>query len=195
MKCKRAKQEMALGAGRDLDAATEQDLRRHLASCPSCQEHWNRIRSTTSILHQVSVEETEVPVPRLWSSMSRSIRATSGRQTARSESSVFSHGLVPLVAVASLVLAVVSINHSLNNPPPSQTSLPAFRNAEPARTVEHSIDRFNRRFLDEGGSRFVPPPQSPMQRMLRDREGDQMTPTPPQRRIDSLPGGTYLKQK
>lgn len=195
MKCKRAKQEMALGAGRDLDPATEQELRRHLADCPNCQDQWHRIRSATAILHQVSVEEAEVPAPRLWSSVSHSIQATSGRRVARSEATLFSHGLVPLAAVASLMLAVVSINHSLNNPPPSQTQLAPLPKVNSVKTTNHPVDPFGRRFLQEDDSSFVvPPPVSPIERLLRDREGYQLTPTPRQRRIESLPGGNYLQE-
>lgn len=192
MKCKRAKQEMALHAGRDLDSAVELELQRHLASCPSCHEQWKRIRSATAVLHQASLEEAEVPPPRLWSAVSRSIQATPDRRNARSQS--FSHGFVPLVAVASLLLAVVSINHSLNNPPPSQTGLiPDERNTGVGRAVDHPVDHFQRQFLDRS---VVPPPQPPIKRMLRDQSnGYQQTPTPQKRRIDSLPGGVYVQEE
>lgn len=195
MKCKRAKQEMALSAGRDLDPVAEQELRRHLTGCPGCQDQWNRIHSATAILHQVSVEEAEVPAPQLWSSVSRSIQAASGRQNARSESTFFSHGLVPLVAVASLMLAVVSIQDTLNNRPPQESKLlpvgPSFKNASSASIVEHPNSPFEQHFSDEEDSSLVLPPRSPIERYLHDREGYQQTPAPRQR-IESLPGGDYL---
>jgi hypothetical protein len=66
-----------------------------------------------------------------------------------------------------------------------------------ARTADHPIDdQFGRRFLQEDDSSYVvPPPESPIERMLHDREGYQMPPTPRQRRIESLPGGNYLQEE
>ena len=196
MKCKRAKQEMALCAGRDLDPATEQELQRHLAGCPSCHDQWNRICSTVSILHQVSVEEAEVPSPQLWSSVSRSIQATPDRRGARKEPFSLSHGLVPLVAVASLMLAVVSMNRSINNPPPSQTKLipmdPAFSN----RTVDQPVYQYDRQLLRQDDSpSLVQPPQSPMERMRQYETGMGLMPALQKQRIDTLPGGVYLQEE
>jgi len=199
MKCKRAKQEMALFAGRDLDPATEQELRRHLASCPGCQNQWNRIRSTTSILHQVSIEEAEVSAPQLWSSVSRSIQAFPDRRSARAESFSLSRGVVPLVAMASLVLAVVSINRSLNNPPSGQTTLipmeSPFSEAGSARTVDQPIYQFDRgHLIEDETSSVVQPPQSAIERMRQDRGNSAVAPAPQSRRFNTLPGGVYLQE-
>jgi len=57
MNCKRAKQELALSAGNDLDPMTEQELRRHLNECPECQNRWNRLRTTTAVLQRAAAED------------------------------------------------------------------------------------------------------------------------------------------
>ena len=119
MNCKRAKQELALSAGHDLDALTEQDLRRHLANCPECYDQWNRVRSTTAMLQQVAADEVaSTEPPQLWSSLSQALPQSSQRRTASPGNRLsFSNALVPVVAVASLMFAVFSIQQTLEVTP------------------------------------------------------------------------------
>lgn len=192
MKCKRAKQEMALCAGRDLDPVTEQELRRHLANCPGCHEQWNRICSTTSVLQQAGFEAAEMPAPQLWPSVSRNLREVP-RRPARSESFSFSNALVPLVAVASLILAVVSIRHSLRNPPPNYqpgallTDTAPFPHTDSARAVEFRPPVIPRSNLPEASTRVVSPPSSPINQYYRDRELYRLTPASAEMFVEPLP--------
>lgn len=115
MKCKRAKHEMALHAGRDLDEFAEQELRRHLSSCPDCRDQWHRVANSTSILQQVGTLDADTSSPQLWTTLSRSLdQSSSPRPTSRG----IGHVWVPLVAIASLVLAVVSISQTITRPVP-----------------------------------------------------------------------------
>jgi predicted anti-sigma-YlaC factor YlaD len=118
MNCKRAKQELALSAGHDLDALTEQDLRRHLEDCPDCSDQWNRVRGTTTMLQRVAVEEiVSSDPPQLWASLSQVLPQSSQRRTASPKKRVSpSNAFVPLVAIASLIFAVFSIHQSLEEP-------------------------------------------------------------------------------
>lgn len=177
MKCKRAKQAMALCVGRDLDPATEQELRRHLSHCPRCHKQWNRLSAATSILHQSGQEEAEVASPQFWPSISGNIQAMARQQTKPARSFSLSNALVPMVAVASLMLAVVSIRSSLIDPP-STSGTPITRglgsSEAPAVTVFWEFPQPE-----------VAPPSSPMRQYYRERDrsryhrdGDQYPLTP-----------------
>lgn len=114
MNCKRAKQELALSAGNDLDPITEQELRRHLNECPECHNRWNRLRTTTAVLQRAAAEDVgSCEPPRLWSSLSGELPHLPPRRSTPSHSLTLGNAWVPLVAVASLFLAVVSIQRSL----------------------------------------------------------------------------------
>lgn len=176
MKCKQAKQQMALSAGRDLDPAAEQELRRHLTTCPNCHAQWNRVCSTTSILQQSGLEAAEVSAPQLWPSVLHNLRETSRGRTARSEPFSLSNTLVPLVAVASLMLAVVSIRHSVSNPPPNYQEsalIPvnsAFPHGDAVRSVEHRLPGVPRQGLREASAPLVSPPSGPIHQYYRDQK-------------------------
>ncbi|MDG2388509.1 MAG: zf-HC2 domain-containing protein [Planctomycetaceae bacterium] len=137
MNCKRAKQELALSAGNDLDALTEQDLRRHLENCPDCSNQWNRVRATTTILQQVAIEEVvSSDPPQLWTSISQALPQASLRRTASPKNRVsLSNALVPLVAVASLMFAVFSIHQSLE-----ESALPSSMSSGFTLTVDGASD-------------------------------------------------------
>lgn len=115
MNCKRAKQELALSAGLDLDALTEQELQRHLANCPECFDQWNRVRGTTSMLQQVAADElVSSDPPQLWSSLSQLLPQKPQRRTASHRRTLtLSNTVIPVVALASLTFAVFSIHQSL----------------------------------------------------------------------------------
>lgn len=117
MNCKRAKQELALSAGNDLDPISEQDLRRHLADCPDCYDQWNRLRASTTVLQHTAAEEiASSEPPRLWTSLSQQLPSPSPRRQVSANSLTLANAWVPLVAVASLFLAVVSIQRSMEQP-------------------------------------------------------------------------------
>lgn len=112
MNCKRAKRELALCAGRDLDERAEQDLRRHLAGCPECRDRWQRMQNTVRALQCVCEENPCPDDVRLAPAVNDAIdRLELARQ--RPPRLLWSQVWVPAVAVAALILAAVSISQSL----------------------------------------------------------------------------------
>lgn len=116
MKCKRAKQSMALSVGRDLDDGSDRELQRHISSCPPCRDYFGRLRAATSVLHQAGEDSCE-PLSddvTLWPAVSRAIQ-----QPARKPSPfTWSQAWVPAVAIASMVLAIISISNTMNDSRP-----------------------------------------------------------------------------
>ncbi|MCH8828555.1 MAG: zf-HC2 domain-containing protein [Planctomycetes bacterium] len=51
MNCKRARLEVALWVGNDLDGKAEQVLKEHLAECGRCRIHWKRMKESLRHLH------------------------------------------------------------------------------------------------------------------------------------------------
>ena len=117
MHCKRAKQDIALSVGRDLDSHSERELQRHLASCPDCRQRHAKLRESIAVLHraselsdQQSTEETRS----VWSAVSDTIQHSV--RPAKPSPFSLQQAWVPVVAIASMVLAVLSISNSLNRP-------------------------------------------------------------------------------
>ena len=50
MNCRRAKQNIALFAGNDLDRISARELRRHLKDCPACVDHWRKMKASVAAL-------------------------------------------------------------------------------------------------------------------------------------------------
>jgi anti-sigma factor RsiW len=50
--------------GHDLDPQSEQQVRRHLAECPQCREHWRGLNAGAAALQQVTT--ARVPRQSLW---------------------------------------------------------------------------------------------------------------------------------
>ncbi|HUG19418.1 MAG TPA: zf-HC2 domain-containing protein [Planctomycetaceae bacterium] len=158
MKCKRAKQAMALSVGRDLDDGSDRELQRHISSCPPCRDYFGRLRASTSVLQQAGEESCE-PLSddvTLWPAVSRAIQ-----KPARKPSPfTWSQAWVPAVAIASMVLAIVSISNTMNDPRPDGNILvgPGGTGADAANVAE-----------DFGsGSRLIRQP-APPKTDLRDR--------------------------
>lgn len=171
MKCKRAKLDMALCAGQDLDRAAEQDLRRHLAACPGCRDQWQRIQSTTRLLQEAGADES-APAPAgsasLWSQVSQALEASESKSRPVSRTR-WTDAWVPVVAVASLMLAIVSITQSLTRPS-SDDSLGTV--AAPAGYVDPNVSN-----VRLGGEDFATDQQSPEDR----RRFTERLQVPPQR--------------
>lgn len=122
MNCKRAKHEMALCAGRDLDERGEQELQRHLAACPQCRDQWHRVQATTSLLQRAGEEPPRASGPELWPQLQTALcRIDRERPAARKFR--LAQLWVPTVAVAALALAVVSISQTLLRPAVEDDSL------------------------------------------------------------------------
>jgi predicted anti-sigma-YlaC factor YlaD len=116
MKCKRAKQSMALSVGRDLDEGSDRELQRHVSSCPPCRDYFGRLRASASVLQQAGEDSCE-PLSddvTLWPAVSRAIQKPARKPSPFMWSQVW----VPAVAIASMVLAMISISNTMNGPRP-----------------------------------------------------------------------------
>lgn len=110
---------MALCAGRDLDECAEQQLRRHLSSCPDCRDQWQRVQASTHLLQRVAETDPPVGEVRLWSDVSSALDQL---ERERSHAPAGRTPLwIPIFAVAALVMAAVSMLHTLS-PAPDQTT-------------------------------------------------------------------------
>lgn len=139
MNCKQAKQEMALCAGRDLDECAEQQLRRHLSSCPDCRDQWQRIQTATQILQRAAETDPPVGEVRLWSDVSTALDQL---ERERSHAPAGRTPLwIPVVAVAALVMAAVSMLHTLS-PEPEQTTADTDDVIRIAPSVDNDRPRF-----------------------------------------------------
>ena len=112
MNCKRAKQDMALCAGRDLDDCAEQQLRRHLSACPDCRDQWQRVQASTQLLQRTADANSPVGDVRLWSGVSTALQQIE-RERLQAPQAGRTPLWIPAVAVAALVLAAVSIVQTL----------------------------------------------------------------------------------
>ncbi|MEX0718176.1 MAG: zf-HC2 domain-containing protein [Planctomycetaceae bacterium] len=121
MHCKRAKTEIALWVGNDLDAVSIGRLQRHLAICPSCREHWQGMTSSLRALHDsgdsLLLDELHEPKrapspPSVWPAVavrlaSPDFQGPAGRF----------NGWIPAIAVAAIFLAMVSIANTARMSP------------------------------------------------------------------------------
>lgn len=120
MHCKRAKTEIALWVGNDLDAASIGRLQRHLATCPGCRDHWHGMTSSLRALHDSSDSLLNEPPPgerrrcSVWSAVSVRL-ASPGFQGSAGRF----NGWVPAIAVAAIFLAMVTIANTARITPMS----------------------------------------------------------------------------
>src|SRR5579862_3475937 len=65
MNCKRAKTQLALLIGNDLEPVAVQDVRKHLDECGSCREHLQRLSASLDVL--------QAPANSAWNPQSESL--------------------------------------------------------------------------------------------------------------------------
>jgi len=65
MNCKRAKTQLALLIGNDLEPVAVQEVRKHLDECGSCREHLQRLSASLDVL--------QAPVNSTWNAQSESL--------------------------------------------------------------------------------------------------------------------------
>jgi hypothetical protein len=65
MNCKRAKTQLALLIGNDLEPVAVQEVRKHLDECGSCREHLQRLSASLDVL--------QAPVNSTWNTQSESL--------------------------------------------------------------------------------------------------------------------------
>ncbi|MFQ5732376.1 MAG: zf-HC2 domain-containing protein, partial [Planctomycetaceae bacterium] len=66
MNCKRARLNIALRVGDDLDREGAAELDGHLARCADCREHLNRVESSLHPLYERNGEDPAVVQDSLW---------------------------------------------------------------------------------------------------------------------------------
>ncbi len=120
MNCKRARSEIALWVGDDLDQSARHELERHLAECPSCRDHRNRMRASLDMLYgaEDSVDTSGDSVASTHDSLWPGL---SGRLELRDEARKASrfNGWVASLSLAAMVLAMVALSQNLARPLPN----------------------------------------------------------------------------
>ncbi len=120
MNCKRARANIALWVGDDLDDATGHQLERHLATCPPCREHRERMQTGLTILSEVKCENTATSADSIWPTVSSRLSVCDEALRAPRF-----NGWVPAIAVAGIFLAIVSIASTSGPAPQFPTLVPA----------------------------------------------------------------------
>lgn len=105
-KCQRVKTLLALWVGRDLDEQGEQEARRHMAECPHCRGHWQRLQSGQQALEQAgsAARSGEDRVVSLWPELRSEISARREFSQRQSVSGWFPVGALAAACVAIAVL-------------------------------------------------------------------------------------------
>ena len=75
MNCNRARSEIALWVGHDLQEPIQQEVRRHVADCPECRCHWSRLKAGRQALQESSRELVTVSEGSLWPGLAACMRA------------------------------------------------------------------------------------------------------------------------
>jgi len=121
MNCKRAKTEIALWVGQDLDEHSQFALERHLAECPDCRSHRKRMqRAMNALQGEESVPAGENPssentLSRLWPEVA--VRSASFEDDRRAGRGRF-NGWVPATAVMA---ACILLTLYVIRPPAGQS--------------------------------------------------------------------------
>lgn len=105
MNCKQAQQDISLFVGQDLDDPRQRDdVKRHVATCPDCRQHYRRMKGALKVLSSSDVPETYTTTGSLWPELASRIN---DRRSDRPRSRF--NGWAPFVAMtaACLVLMVV----------------------------------------------------------------------------------------
>lgn len=107
MNCRQAKSTIKLWDSGSLDAQTERKLRRHVAVCPHCRQHWQKWQASLAALREGGYEPINSFPASLWASLS-SVLAR--RQ--RFERLNRFNGWVPTAAVIVGCLVLIVFSHS-----------------------------------------------------------------------------------
>lgn len=119
MNCKRARLEIALWVGNDLDEASVESLQRHIAECSPCRNHWEKLRSCHQRLKSPSLLSDESlsrgAVKSMHDSVWPDLLVRLPARNAETQPVEF-NGWFPAMAViaASIAIAVFWQNDSMN---------------------------------------------------------------------------------
>jgi len=104
MNCKRARTDVALGVGGDLDDTASQMLERHLATCPECRKYRRQMEAGLRTLYGPSNISTHDLSDSVWPGLLK--RLPSREEIHRSNRF---NGWLPAAAVLTACLAVVAL--------------------------------------------------------------------------------------
>lgn len=108
MNCQRARSQISLWVGGDLDASAWECVREHLRECPSCQSYQVRMQKMLELLgssddsHDPAIEN-ELSQDSLWPALSAQLAK---RQRKRKRTDEF-NGWVPALAMAAVCVVMV----------------------------------------------------------------------------------------
>jgi hypothetical protein len=110
MNCKRAKAEIALSVGDDLDATSKQELEQHLVICAHCRNHWMRLQSSLRILRKSDVKSDKLLSDSVWPGVSTKLAS-------RGDASMSQfNGWLAATAVVAACVMILTL-------PPAQTPI------------------------------------------------------------------------
>lgn len=116
MNCRQSKATIALWVGEDLsDREQREDLKRHLAACPPCRDHYRQLKKTIRVLEGADRIPTYDASDSLWPELANRIQQ---QQKSRLSKSHF-NGWPPFVAMtAACALLIVAMQWQT---PPART--------------------------------------------------------------------------
>lgn len=112
MNCRQAQQDIALFVGHDLDDPRERDdVKRHVATCPDCREHYRRMKGALKVLSRADAPETYTTTGSLWPELASRIdaRRHSGPRGRF-------NGWAPFVAMTAACLVLMVVVNEPANP-------------------------------------------------------------------------------
>jgi len=124
MNCKRAKAEIALSVGDDLDATSKQELERHLVVCAHCRNHWLRLQSSLRILRKSDVKSDKLLSDSVWPGVSTKLVSRSNASMSQ-----FNGWLAATAVVAACVMILTL--------PPAQTPTEWATDPQPVVPVQY----------------------------------------------------------
>lgn len=101
MNCKQARIELGLLVGHDLNSQSEQQVRRHMAECPHCREHWQGLMAGAAALQQ-GTTSPHVPRSSLWPAVRAQLPAA---RASRAQANL--SGWFPVVALAAACVGIM----------------------------------------------------------------------------------------
>ena len=101
MPCKRAKTQIALLVGQDLEETAQYEVERHLAECPDCRGYRVELGRTFEVFERMGTVVSADPEPSLWPDVAQRIS-----RIQKTRPSVQRTNWTPLVAIAAACLFV-----------------------------------------------------------------------------------------
>ena len=105
MNCKRARSEIALWVGNDLDEVAEAKLEQHLAECHHCRKNWREMQASLSTLREPNYDSYRSQYDSVWPRLSAQL--PSREEIRRAERF---NGWLPAVTVVAACLMMATFS-------------------------------------------------------------------------------------